>query len=538
VKPTASRWIFGFWAWVILSLIRPVQSTDLWWQLASGRYMTMHRLIPTVDVFSLTCRDHRWVNFEWLNQLLFYASYRVGGLWGVTTLKIALITGALAFMIRRLRLAGVPEFGACGCAVVAFAACIPGWSERADLISIVLATALAHTLEGIRRGRLPFRRLWIWGALFPLWANAHAGFIIGLGMAALYLIDFIHARRVQSSPAIVWLFLMILSTLINPYGFTLWKQIAHTLTLVPRASQSEFLPPPWAHMPIFWMAFTLDALLCVRLLERRVKLPWIFWALTSAFGYEAIRHARFVPFFMLIAFPFVIEYSLLEAISRPIRDRLDQPRWQRYAGLALAFMALAQLPRIGFGMDRRNIPVDVCDFVESQRLSGRFFNDYDFGSYWIWRFQGEPAVLIDGRSSTVAGYPELRQSIHRAQQGTPSDWQRFLDSYGLTAVLVGYPDPMPGVSTFAYYLPRDRWALVYWDDVAVLYLRRTAYPAARLKDLEFPCIDPDRAPDDLAALAAASSARRRCLENDVLRNRRLHPTSLRAQADEEALAHG
>ena len=46
--------------WMVVFNIRPIQDPDVWWHLASGRYMVTNQVIPKTDVFSLTAQGSAW----------------------------------------------------------------------------------------------------------------------------------------------------------------------------------------------------------------------------------------------------------------------------------------------------------------------------------------------------------------------------------------------------------------------------------------------------------------------------------------------
>jgi len=475
---------FAFWSWVVLTLLRPIQATDVWWQLASGRYIASHHSIPLTDVFSLTCRGNRWVDFEWLYQLVLFSAYSLGNLYGITALKVGGIVLAMSFLIRRFRQTHIPEIGIYLAALIVFTACSPGWSERADLVSIALVSALMNDLEGMRSGTLPMTRRWRWCLIFLFWANAHGGGVpIGLGIAGLYGIDYVLAEQLSWKQLSVWLILIFTSTLLTPFGIHLWKQIVQSVLLISHAAQTEFRPPPWNHMLIFWMAFVLHILVLLRQLETGHKIPWRVWALTFVFGYEATQHARFAPFFMFVAFPFGVQALWIHLGKR--QNKLTE--YRSFSTLVVAgifsLWAMAQIPRVRIGIRSDVVPVEACDFIVAHHIGGRFYTDIDYGSYWIWRFAGDPPAFIDGRSSTVEGYMNLRQEIRRAQQGPPSGWQHFLDKYEISAVLIPHPASSVPTPVFAAYFPKTRWSLVYRDDLALLFLRRVAYPDLHFKQL-------------------------------------------------------
>ena len=71
-----------------------VTGEDLWWHLATGRYILEHGEIPTRDVFSFTYPGAPWFNQEWLAQVLFFDLFRRGGGTALVAFKV-LVAAAL-----------------------------------------------------------------------------------------------------------------------------------------------------------------------------------------------------------------------------------------------------------------------------------------------------------------------------------------------------------------------------------------------------------------------------------------------------------
>jgi len=124
------------------------------------------------------------------------------------------------------------------------------------------------------------------------------------------------------------------------------------------------------------------------------------------------------------------------------------------------------------GIDKRWLPVDACSFITQTQLPGRFFNDYQFGGYWMWQFGTTRPVFIDGRYHMVDGYPELLEKMTRAKASWPKDWNAFLKSYGVDAAIVVYPEKYDIPHVLDFYFPRKYWALIYADGLAQIFVRR------------------------------------------------------------------
>jgi hypothetical protein len=442
---------------------------DLWWHLATGRYMFQSGGVPRVDVFSLTERGHAWLNLEWLYQLVLYSFYRVAGYGGVQCLKILLIVGALYFVFKRLRLYGLSLAECAPILAFIFWAGRYGWAERSDLVSLAFLSAFLWQLEAFRLQKIALKGLWPWPFLFVLWANAHPGFILGLGVSGLYAM-----WAVQQHPKQAWRILSgwglcVAATCVTPFGIEAYRGIVHALYLAGQVDQTEFQRTPWTPMQFFWAAVMVLYGFLLRAQYTRKSLPWLNWIVTLGFTWAAIRHVRYVPFFMVGAFPYGIPFLIAELR----RVRGYAPRWGFPAGIAITVCGCVYAAHgIALGVAPGLLPVNACEFIAAHPASGNYFNEYNFGSYWIWRFAGHPPVFVDGRSSTVEGYIALRQEIKRAQEGTPAEWDQFMDHYDIGSALIYRPPPAMVSWVSQNYFPTRRWALVYSDNVALWFLKR------------------------------------------------------------------
>src|SRR5690349_1734497 len=57
--------------------------SDVWWHLASGRWIVANRGVPRLDPFSFASADRPWIDLHWGFQVLLWMVYRAGGVAGV-----------------------------------------------------------------------------------------------------------------------------------------------------------------------------------------------------------------------------------------------------------------------------------------------------------------------------------------------------------------------------------------------------------------------------------------------------------------------
>ena len=77
--------------------VRKLFDPDLYWHLATGRWIAAHHAIPRADPFSYTSNGH-WDYSDTLASLYFYASSALGGVPGVE-IATALLVGTTALVL-------------------------------------------------------------------------------------------------------------------------------------------------------------------------------------------------------------------------------------------------------------------------------------------------------------------------------------------------------------------------------------------------------------------------------------------------------
>jgi hypothetical protein len=465
-----------FIGFVFISL-RPIIQHDVWWHLASGRYIVSHHHLPLKDVFSFTCKGHPWVNGYWLFEVGLYMLYAFLGLRSLLVYKALMILLVFIPVYQRLRLKQVGDTGLLLGTWLAFwggRLSQSGWSERADLITLTGVSALLLHFDAIRARRMSNKTLWIWPVFFLFWTNMHPGYLVGLTLIGLFLVEYAWKNKRFPSNLVFLVGLCAIATLATPYGMDSYRihkaGISHSMPI------SEWNRPLWAHFQFYWLIFFAYWGTLVESLRQRSgeSMNSIFVALLLSAA--SLRYVLFVPFFVIFAIPDLIE-RLQTLCGRSYFAHFEE----RYrigkvalSTLLVTLFAVNAAQGISGGIAPGIFPVQACQFIDQQALRGPFFNAYSFGGYWIWHFGERRPVFIDGRYPTVQGYVPLWESIKRAQEGSPSDWQAFLNRWQIQTVLMDKPYYSKPDSIYPRYFPVSEWSLIYRDSTAIIYQRHRA----------------------------------------------------------------
>jgi len=186
-RPQSSRltWLavaLGAGACALLGSI----GADARWLAALGRTILERGSIPAGVPYA-AAPSVDWVNVPVLGELVFHALQVVGGDRGFLVAQLIAVTAALTLLALGMRALGASDAASAAVLMLVFFAAVPSFLiVRAQLFSLVLFCAALLLLRA--ESRRPSRRVWLLVPLIVLWANLHGGVLVGLAIAAAYLV--------------------------------------------------------------------------------------------------------------------------------------------------------------------------------------------------------------------------------------------------------------------------------------------------------------------------------------------------------------
>lgn len=487
---TLTRWrAFALFALVAFASITPIRSYDFFWHLAAGRWIAEHRALPATDPFSVSSDDVPWVDGEWLFQLGAIAVEAVGGETGISV--------ARGVVVAAIVMAGVivaaKEAGS-GVALLLAAIGLLGANHRLTARPETLATLLLLLVLAVLLRPLTRASVLLFLAIVVIWINVHpsallAPLVAALSGAAWFVAGNEGARKaclercgLAAAGAI--------ALLANPWGL---EGIVAPLRLAKLVTSGLFLNIEWsptrfADFPLIFVVAPLGLALMLMVKERRVLLPRTVVYVLLAF--LAFRYVRNHGFFFA-AMPLLVAPAV--------------PRWlpgKAAALVAAAILAIVVVTQggIGVGADPAQFPVASVSRLELLGLKGNVYNPDQLGGYLHWRFYPERRAVTDGRNELHVGwireYGEARLDSRK--------WNAIVEKYRLTLAVEEYKresmeviDATTGmrkrIPASLVYFPRDKWALVAFDDVGLVFARRDAYDAELIAREEYRALVPDAA---------------------------------------------
>ncbi len=446
--------------------------TDLWWHLASGRWIVQHETVPATDPFSQYGHDRPWTAYTWLFDVISLKVHQNFGLLGIEYLKaiLALLFGLTLYCLLQ-KLVGSFGFGALLTALV-LAACLPLATPRPWLFTILFFSVELALLTNLRnRGRT--RAIWILPLLFALWANLHVQFIYGFVLIGFFLVEGLAQRFWRGtegytgtwSSARLYALILVLcagAVCVNPYGLSIYR------TVWEYANQSgiylliQDLSPPNFRSPTHWIfiVLVLGGALVIGQSRTRSVLPYLL----LLFGvFAGLRMQRDVWLGALAGAVILAGWPA----GRRIITRDDE--WVPGFKSVLAVVVISFIivpfvwPQKQAELQRQvgnYFPVEAVRFVSSRSEAGPLFNDFGWGGYLIWTLPGM-RVSIDGRTN-VHSVPRVARS-YLTWSGN-SDWASDPDLQRARLILA--PRTQALVSILRLH---PGYRVIYEDGLAVVF---------------------------------------------------------------------
>jgi hypothetical protein len=492
-----------------------IANTSIGWHLASGDWILQNRVFLRADPFSFTSGGAPWIDHEWLFQVTVSIIDSVAGPAGLVALRAVISTAIALFLLVVGIRNGLSPAAALVLSLVCVAAARGRLFVRPELVTLLIVpTAVWLFLQ--RAQRSPFAWLPALAGLMVVGANAHGGaLVVPLLLAGILMAEVAQMaldRRWRSETLISGvggIAAAAAALLANPYGWRLFSVPFHLSRLVnlDHIPNPEWISPSPLQAPTLYAALAASVVI-LALRERRLA----YWALLLMTSALALRHIRNVGLFFvlmpLVVSPALATWRTLTTNGRQyetVERRLNVLAVVAVSVLALS-LVIAPQPRFGFGLAQNYYPDSACSFLDAEGLpKSQLYNDVNFGGYLIRRYGPERQVFQDDRNEIHE--PLLRRIWEIFRASDVAAWSEMLADYDADTALVRYHPPISvsdpagnplGVRGFStLWFPATKWALVYWDDVAMVLVRRRDAPSEWLQRHEYRAIRPD----DLSALA-------------------------------------
>jgi hypothetical protein len=477
----------AFFVLAAIAAVAPIRSYDYFWHLTTGRWIVEHHAIPQFDPLAIATAHVPWINGEWLYEIVLHALHGIGGDAGISIISAMLAAAIFAIGI-------LITSQDAGVALLVAGVAVAGASDRLGVRPAAAAALLIVIAIGLLGSRIRLVPLAIaYACLTIVWINVHPSALLAPVLAFICILQ---TRDVSEQPALRSSALRALilaatsavALLVNPYG---WNAILAPLRLASEIHSgafvnAEWLPSTFEFFPLLYVTIGAVVLLFIGTKEKRAN-AWRFviFALLAALAIRYVRNQG-------------IYFAALPLLVPPIGN------FSRRVSNAIAACALIPLVWVFQhdvhrpGIDDERFPARAVAALKSYNLPGNIYNVDQFGGLIEWTFYPERRALTDGRNELFHDFIEADAVAHHDSRA----WHAMIAKYGLVLAVDEYQNEKIEVldvasgerralpASLVRYRRRD-WALIAFDDAAMVFARRDAFPASRLDAIEYRFIVPD-----------------------------------------------
>jgi hypothetical protein len=450
----------------LLFFLAPLD-TDLGWHLRYGEYIVKTWHFLRVNTLTYYLQGFYWANSYTIYQILVYFIYKVSGLIGFNIACSLLMLASYYFFCRTYpRLAKTSFFLFLFISIFSWQ--IFDLGLRSQLFSFFFTIIVFYVLE---KSDVNSKFLYTLPPVFFIWANVHGAFPFGLFVFFVFLLEKIFHKGSNLHLISLVLFISLLATLINPYGFGVYIEGLTHVTYALGSLIAEWVPPSLIDKLVvgFLFYFTVMSLF---LTNSRRKFFWV--TVVSFFVIFSITARRNIPFAAL---------AFAESFAFIFRDKLVAfENNQKFTVVsvitlvaAIFYVSITMLPvnyiasTNSAAYCNNSFVVYPCKAVEFLKKNGikneNIFANYEWGGFLEWELP-QDKYFVDGRMPTwktpegLSPYTVFLNVI-QAQPG----YEETLDKYKTDLVLI----------TQGSYLDlelisdKSTWREIYRDGVSVIY---------------------------------------------------------------------
>lgn len=216
---SAAIFISLFALFVLIQFFKPIETEDIWWHLATARWILDHVQLPHFDPFPFNNEKTIWTcDHEWLGSVLLFSIHKLGGEFGLKIFRSLFYLSVLGVFFRysykRLPLS-------LGAIISLILVCV--FAERSPVkpdifnllfVQIVLIVLLSYLKNPNLRALiiLPFIGI--------LWSNIHVGAVVyGVPLIGIVFISYcVQGRKKQAQEIGLTLLAYLAILFVNPYG--------------------------------------------------------------------------------------------------------------------------------------------------------------------------------------------------------------------------------------------------------------------------------------------------------------------------------
>ena len=491
----------AFLATVFFLSVIKIEDTDAWMHLSLGRLIWQTKGLPALESFVYTATDLPFLYSSWLFGVAYYLAYQTLNVYGVILLKATVVTAGFAVLFRD----ALRPYRNAVISIVVLSVIVMmtrhRFVERPDTFLMLFLSFSVFSINALVYDNKKY--IYLLPLTHLLWANSHSSIVLMFIPFLAFLVGGslqLHLSKDRSfffgTPSSSHLKTILAvfaasfaASLISPYFFS--QYLFGSGVMSTPFFKQEIIELSAAKWQVTKWPFVMAGAVIVSFLINRKRFSLPDLLLVLPFVILPFTAMRFIFLQGVIAGP-VIARNLSSAFQGR-SPWLSLSKKPVAAALALwiavytigtytnVFRCMDSEPTPGFGFSHAAVPEDALQYMDRAGIEGRIFNVFHWGGYIAWRDGSRRPIFIDPRGNIP--YDLLEKSL------TILNDRKVLDEldakYDFQAILTLFPNTSLSRDFDGYPALWDNndWALVYWDDRALLFVKTNdKYAAVARRD--------------------------------------------------------
>lgn len=470
-----------FWIGIGVLFLFPINASDFYHHLNTGRDIWNTHELPYSDTYSFTAFGKPWVAHSWGTGLVYYLLYASVGSVGISAFTALVGIGTVWFLLKMAKRLHVSALLAYPVVSLIAALLSLRWPTRPEIFSPFF---LSIVLLGLSNRT----RISVWYiALFFLWGILYgSSAFLGIGILGLFVI-FVSTQKIRDS---VITLLSAVAACLNGYGLSSFLYILQIPAIA--AHTGEWLPiletinPVRPDLVLFYQwqvvsyiiftAVSIGAFILAVFKKQKSGMVWMamLLAIAVAAPYNSVRFINLAPVLAPPLLFFAIG-TLPKKMARLIAIGIG------VIALCVSIVRFATFS-VGTGEEFTKKPMQ---FLRTHGIQGHIMSIQEMGAHISWELP-ESKILYDTRDDLYQP-TGIFSEVQKLDEGKLSI-EPFVAKYGISVIIAD-------MTTGAVYKPllySDQWALVYTTDGFYILIQRQI--ASEKKLATYDAIDPLRSP--------------------------------------------
>lgn len=485
----------------ILTTTKIFIDNDVFWHLATGKYIAENLSIPSTDIFGFVTSGMYWIPFEWGWDVINYLLFKAGDYTLVSIFRSIIIIIIFITALRFAKKLNIPVILTVLIGIILCFGMLVRFGERPYLISYLFITVLIAILISVRQsGYKSIKLLCILPFMFLIWANMHMGVVLGIGIFIIFIAsEYLNTKINKKAPSpdfkklIIFFLLSAGTLLINPFFINTFIYAYSHTQMDSLENINEWRSPfskgvaDFYYVKIYLFFLIAGASTIYYLFKKKEVFPALLYLAFGIYSLYALRYTAdymviiFIPLLLSVnciasglfknkstGFPFVsvIAKSILSVLLIYLIVII-------YNGTLYKDILDNRFRETGFGVNEKYYSAGMMDFIKKEKINSiasKPFNNLRFGGYIIWELPGTKN-FIDSRNLN----DDIMKEYSLIDQKKPG-FEDKLKYYGIDCVLYCIPymtESSPEIerNLTAYLFKSPAWKLIFWDDKSLFFVK-------------------------------------------------------------------